>query len=87
MRYFFERAATKFPATTVEKWTDLATKFLSERKLKLEDVKTGADAWTVASRCGITDEAYKDREITDAHIQTALARIFPNAKFKDSKRY
>lgn len=50
-------------------------------------VKTGSDAWAIASRCGILEEAYRDRDIVDAHIQTALQKIFPNAVFKDAKRY
>lgn len=52
-----------------------------------KDIITGSDAWTVASRSGILNEAYKDRTVTDGHVQTALAVIFPNAVFKDKKTY
>jgi hypothetical protein len=36
---------------------------------------------------GITREAYADRSVTDGHIQTALGKIFPAAKFLDKKVY
>ena len=54
----------------------------------LSDIKTGIDAWTVAHNCGITSHAYSlSRDVKDAHIQTALENIFPNADFKDKKVY
>ena len=51
------------------------------------DIKTGRDAWSIAHRAGIVRDAYADREIVDAHIQTALEKIFPNADFLDKKIY
>jgi hypothetical protein len=68
-------------------WTDKAAAFLSAHGFTLNDVKTGVDAWAVAHRSGITKEAYEDANVYDAHIQTALERIFPNAVFKDKKVY
>jgi len=53
----------------------------------LADIKTGSDAWAVCSRSGVLREAYEDRSVVDAHIQTALEKIFPNAVFRDKKRY
>lgn len=43
---------------------------------------------SVAHGAGICREAYDaGREVTDAHIVTALKRIFPNATFVDKYRY
>lgn len=61
----------------------------------VEQVVTGSQAWEIAHRAGITEFCYgntsKDIEgipdIHDAHIVTALKRIFPNAIFKDRYRY
>ena len=56
--------------------------------LKREDIKTGKDAWTIAHRAGVMMQCYDlGRDIVDAHIQTMLQRIFPNAVFHDAKRY
>lgn len=76
---------------TVDAWREKARVWL-ETGVKggatVDDVKTGVDAWAVAHRVGITNEAYAmSRDIHDAHIQTALEKIFPNAVFKDAKRY
>lgn len=67
----------------------MATKWLAANlsETGCHDVKTGSDAWAIASRSGILHVAYQDRSVTDAHIQTALEAIFPNAVFKDRKRY
>lgn len=88
MRYLFERAAAhKIPASTIEAWRTKAAAFLKTKGYTIDDVKTGADAWAVANHCDMSREAYKDHDANDAHIQTALEKIFPNAVFKDKKRY
>ena len=57
-------------------------------RLNRYSIVSGVDAWTVAGRAGITRHAYDlGRDIHDAHIQTALQVIFPNAVFKDRKVY
>lgn len=77
-----------FDKETVTRWTKQAADWLEAKlPVTLADVKTGRDAWTIAHRAGITEEAYKDRNAVDAHIQTALETIFPNAIFSDKKRY
>jgi len=69
-------------------WSARADSYLANRAMIREDIKSGVDAWTVAHCIGATREAYgADRDILDAHIQTALARVFPQAVFKDAKRY
>ena len=68
-------------------WIKDADAFCARFGLNREDVKTGVDAWTVAHETGITKTAYALPNVVDAHIQTALGVIFPNAVFKDSKRY
>lgn len=78
----------KIPKETVTKWQEMAQKWLGAHKsTEPADIKTGQEAWTVAHLSGITREAYEDRAIIDAHIQTALESIFPNAVFKDKKVY
>ena len=77
----------KFDKQTIELWTGYAREWLAFKGLTLDQIETGADAWAVASRSGILQNAYKDASVVDAHIQTALQTIMPNAVFKDSKRY
>jgi hypothetical protein len=50
-------------------------------------VVRGVDAWSIAHRVGIMEEAYKNPKTVDAHIQTALEKVFPNVRFKDPKVY
>lgn len=78
----------KFDVSVVNRWTALATAYVAEKCTgEIGDVVTGSDAWEVAHRCGITREAYEDRTVVDAHIKTVLAKIFPNAVFKDTYHY
>jgi len=77
---------TKIPAATVTRWEATCRNWLADTmNLRIEAITLGRDAWTVAHRAGITEEAYRDRSVLDAHIQTALERIFPNATFGDRK--
>lgn len=51
-------------------------------------VETGSMAWSLAGKLGLSREAYDiSRDITDAHIVTALKKVFPNAVFKDRYHY
>jgi hypothetical protein len=77
----------KISADTVASWRERCATWLAPRNLTPDAILTGRDAWTVAHRSGLTAEAYQDRDVVDAHIQTALERIFPNAVFQDAKRY
>ena len=79
----------KINEETLSKWRAKADGWLMNHgNLIANQITTGLDAWTVAHNAGITLEAYDmSRDITDAHIQTALERIFPNAVFRDKKRY
>ena len=81
--------ASLIPAGTVNRWRLLANHWLESQGLPPpEKIQKGSSAWTIAHRSGITEEAYAiDRRVTDAHIQTALEKIFPNALFLDRKRY
>jgi hypothetical protein len=78
-----------FDAETVERWKQLADAWLVKAKDPgtREDIYLGAEAWAIAHRSGISVEAYADREVTDAHIVTALKQVFPNAQFKDRYSY
>lgn len=87
----------KIPAETVERWAGLVDRHfdLTGHGERREHIVLGKSAWTLAHRVGILDEAYgntaKDMPgiegVNDAHIQTALERIFPEAVFNDPKRY
>lgn len=79
----------KFTKVTIDEWTRVIDVWmLAHPPIRLrEEVKTGAEAWAIASRCGVTRDAYTDLSVTDGHIQTALEKIFPNAVFLDSKVY
>lgn len=77
----------RFDDQIITDWTKLADKYLTPHNYTRGDIKTGRDAWAVAHRCGITAIAYLARDVTDAHIKTALARVFPNAVFKDKYHY
>lgn len=51
-------------------------------------ILTGSAAWEVGHRSGAVNFLYEaSRDIVDAHIKTALAKIFPNAIFKDKYSY
>jgi hypothetical protein len=72
----------------MEDFTQMLKVYLETAPYKLEDILIGKDAWTVAHNCGLVDFAYSiSRDVTDAHIQTALEKLMPNAVFKDAKRY
>lgn len=79
----------KFDALTIKRWHNKALQWMLANcpETLPNMITTGRDAWAVAHRCGITEEAYRDCDVTDAHIQTALKAVFPNAIFKDKKRY
>ena len=78
----------KIEQAMVQDWRARASEYLAGRGYTLDDVKTGSDAWVVAHAIKATNEAYDiSRDITDAHIKTVLAKIFPNAVFKDKYRY
>ena len=65
-----------------------ADSWLAARGYIRADIKTGRDAWAVAHGSGITSHAYGlSRDVIDAHIQTALERVFPHAVFNDKRRY
>lgn len=75
-------------AEHIAEYRACAESFLHSKGLTLAEVKTGRDAWTVAHHAGITSHAYAlSRDIVDAHIQTALESLMPNAVFQDKKRY
>ena len=74
----------------VSRWGDMCEIWLegSPEAATCSSIRTGRDAWFVAHSAGIVREAYAmDRDIHDAHIQTALQKIFPNAVFRDKKVY
>ena len=51
----------------------------------VDDVTSGACAWMIAHKVDIPREAYHVG-MNDAHIATALRRIFPNATFTGKER-
>ena len=85
----------KIDTAMISQFADMATDWLAPQGYALADVKLGSDAWLIASRAGITDICYGNsaKELPglpgchDAHIKTALAKIFPNCVFKDAYHY
>jgi hypothetical protein len=85
----------KFDIDTISRWTEMVDGWLSKNFgttdrfgiTERSHVVDGTSAWTIAHRAGITNEAYEDRSVVDAHIVTALKQIFPNAVFKDKYSY
>lgn len=79
----------KFSPADVEKFKNMNKVFLEKNypDLVLADIKTGHDAWTIASRSGMLNICYSDRTVYDAHIQTVLEKIFPNVRFISKKVY
>lgn len=79
----------KINAEIRTQWVELIKPWLAERKLTIEDIKTGGDAWAVWIRAVNNPlNVYRNMpDVFDGHIQTALETIFPNAVFKDAKRY
>lgn len=82
-------------AEYIEQFKSLADIWLAERDLSRGQVTAGTDAWHIAFKAGITDICYgntsKDlpgiENCVDAHIQTALQKVFPNVVFRDKKVY
>lgn len=81
--------SNKIDAATSDRWRALVDSFIEKHNpdFHRHDVTHGIDAWTLAVAAGILREAYADQTIVDAHIQTVLEKIFPNAVFKDKKVY
>lgn len=78
----------KFDKETVERWRGMARDWMHANTLfEPISILRGVDAWAIAHNCGICREAYADRNVIDAHIQTALEKIFPNAVFLDNEIY
>ena len=77
----------KIPEATVSAWIGLADAHFKGRPMNRYKVETGGLAWLLAGELGMLKEAYSDRKITDAHVKTALKRVFPNAHFADAYHY
>ena len=76
-------------AHQIEPWTGRIDGWLANNipGVTRHDIRTGVDAWTIFHRAGLTADAYRDGDTCDAHIQTALTKIFPAAAFNDKCRY
>ncbi len=80
----------KFNDEVLIRWETMIINYLGDNGYNIEaieDVKLGVDAWDIAHNSGIMKEAYTDPTVFDAHIQTALERLFPNCVFRDRKVY
>jgi hypothetical protein len=86
---------SKFDQETIVRWTEMIDVWFSKNFgitdrfgiTERSHVTDATSAWTIAHRSGITEEAYTDRSVVDAHIVTALKQLFPNAAFKDKYSY
>ena len=80
----------KFDSEAITRWTKMADEWLAKNPfgaIERSQILNGSNAWKVAHHAGITEEAYADRSVVDAHIVTALKQLFPNAEFKDTYSY
>ena len=69
-------------------YTAMIDELLARHDITRDSITEGWQAWKVADMAGVTRDAYEiSRDICDAHIQTVLEKILPNAVFKDAKRY
>ena len=71
---------------------DMGGAYLAKYGYTFEDVKLGRDAWDVLHQSGAYSVIGGDfvggyPDYKDAHFQTALKTIMPNATFKDTCRY
>lgn len=77
----------KFDTETLARWNKTVAEYVKDEGYDISDVKTGAHAWIIAHKTYIAREAYEDSSVVDAHIKTALQKIFPKAVFKDTYSY
>ena len=85
----------KFDQETIVRWTEMIDVWFSKNFgitdrfgiTERSHVTDATSAWTIAHRSGITEEAYADLSVVDAHIVTALKQLFPNVVFKDKYSY
>lgn len=81
----------KIPQEMIAKWANKVDEWFENTQvstLHASDITSGREVWAIAGKLGLTREAYNiGRDVLDAHIQTALEKIFPNAIFLDPKRY
>jgi len=65
-----------------KRWKKYCHLLVHERGYRVEDVKTSGHAWEIARALEIPAEArHVDLSCTDADIDAALQKIFPNAVF------
>lgn len=77
----------KIAKEVVAQWRAQAVAWCEPHGVHPDEVYLGKDAWSIAARSGVLREAYTDEAVTDGHVQTALEKIFPNARFNDKKTY
>lgn len=74
----------KFSRDQIALWKRLISEYLfTEYQLLIEDITTPGDAWFIARSSGCMKTVYGSRDITDAHIITALKKIFPNVNWSE----
>lgn len=78
---------TKILSEDVEDFRVQAVGYLALRGFQINDVKHGSDAWVIAHQTGFASQCYEQADVTDAHIVTAMKKVFPNVVFKDRYSY
>lgn len=69
----------KFDKATVQVWKAKFEKTCAKHGMTLDDVVGMAGAWNIFRHSDMWD-VYDDRTVTDAHIETAFKKIFPNLR-------
>ena len=76
---------SKISKETVESWkAQFLERFSEEHRLS---VTSGWEAWNVFHHFKWSEIYQQDRNVLDAHIQTALEKVFPNCVFLSKKVY
>ncbi len=65
---------------------NLATQYLGKIGVWPSKITDAREAWDIYDYSGAMI-ALKHMDYKDAHLQTALERVFPNALFFEAKRY
>jgi len=67
-----------------DQWRQKISEWLfSEKQLLIDDITTPGDAWYIARVSGCMKDVFGSRDITDAHIVTALKKIYPNVRWSE----
>ena len=78
----------KFKADKIEEYRKIIEVHAEANGIDISKITTETQAWMIAKNAGVINAMYRfDPDVRDAHIQTALGKIFPNAEMNHHQRY